>query len=151
MQFRLNLLQNLTLTHQQEKYELPYKYLAGYGLEVDRADSSNDPNGTVLRDGSWWEKDLFRAPFSFSTNYYQDSRTENFGLKFDYTSQITFNQLVKAGFQLQYWDMINNGVNSSYQANSFVARNGFADNYTAYPISFGFYLQDRFEFEGTNC
>lgn len=137
-----------TLTHQQEKYELPYKYLAGYGLEVDRADSSNDPSGSVLRDGSWWEKDLFRAPFSFSTNYYQDSRTENFGLKFDYTNQITFNQLIKTGIQIQYWDMFNNGVNSSYQANSFVARNGFADNYTAYPISFGFYVQDRFEFEG---
>src|SRR5690606_13102617 len=78
----------LTITHQQEKYELPFKYLAGYGLEVDRADSSNDPSGSVLRDGSWWEKDVFRAPFSFSTNYYQDSRTENYGLKFDFTSQL---------------------------------------------------------------
>lgn len=135
-------------THQQEKYELPFKYLAGYGLEVDRADSLNDLSGTVLREGTWWEKDYFRAPFSFSTNYYQDSRTENFGLKADYTNQITTNHLLKFGLNFNYWDMINNGVNSSFQANSFVARNGFADYYKAYPINFGFYLQDRMEYEG---
>jgi hypothetical protein len=138
----------LTLTHQQEKYELPFKYLAGYGLEVDRADSLNDPSGTVLREGSWWEKDYFRAPFSFSTNYYQDSRTENYGLKGDYTNQVTSNHLIKGGFTFNYWDMVNNGVNSSFQANSYVARNGFADYYKAYPINFGVYLQDRMEFEG---
>ena len=138
----------VTLTHQQEKYELPFKYLAGYGLEVDRADSSNDPSGTVLRDGSWWEKDVFRAPFSFSTNYYQDSRTENFGLKFDYTGQLDPSNLAKTGIGFQYWDMINNGVNSSFQANTYVARNGFADYYTAYPISVGGYVQDRMEYEG---
>ncbi len=138
----------MTLTHQQEKYELPFKYLAGYGLEVDRADSLNDPSGTVLLEGSWWEKDYFRAPFGFSTNYYQDNRTENFGIKADYTNQITSANLVKAGFNFVYWDMVNNGVNSSFQANSFVARNGFADYYKAYPINFGFYLQDRLEYAG---
>ncbi|NWF50228.1 MAG: TonB-dependent receptor [Ignavibacteriaceae bacterium] len=138
----------LTLTHQQERYEIPFKYLAGYGLEVDRADSLNDPSGTVLREGSWWEKDYFRAPFSFSTNYYQDSRTENFGLKLDYTNQLTFNQLIKSGVQINYWDMINNGVNSSFQANTFVARNGFADYYKAYPISIGAYIQNRMEYSG---
>lgn len=138
----------VTLTHQSEKYELPFKYLAGYGLEVDRADSLNDPSGTVLREGTWWEKDYFRAPFSFSTNYYQDSRTKNYGLKADYTNQITSNHLIKAGLNLNYWDMINNGVNSSFQANTFVARNGFADYYKAYPINLGVYIQDRMEFEG---
>ena len=44
--------------------------------------------------------------------------------------------------------MINNGVNSSFQANTYVARNGFADYYTAYPISMGGYVQDRMEYEG---
>lgn len=138
----------LTLTHQQEKYELPYKYLAGYGLEVDRLDSLTDRSGTVLREGSWWEKDYFRAPFSFSTNYYQDSRTESYGLKVDYTNQITSSNLLKAGLKIDYWDMINNGVNSSFQANSYVARNGFADYYTAYPINFSGYIQDKLEYEG---
>jgi len=138
----------MIFTHQNEKYELPFKYLAGYGLEVDRADSSLDPSGTVLREGSWWEKDYFRAPFSFSTNYYQDSRTENYGLKLDYTNQINSYHLLKTGVSFNYWDMLNNGVNSSFQANSFVARNGFADFYRAYPLSMGFYIQDRMEFEG---
>ena len=138
----------VSLTHQSERYELPFKYLAGYGLEVDRADSLNDPSGTVLREGTWWEKDYFRAPFSFSTNYYQDSRTENYGLKADYTNQITSNHLVKTGLNFSYWDMINNGVNSSFQANSFVARNGFADYYRAYPYNFAVYLMDRMEYEG---
>lgn len=138
----------LTVSHQQERYELPFKYLAGYGLEVDRADSLNDPSGTVLREGTWWEKDYFRAPFSFSTNYYQDSRTENFAVKADYTNQITSNHLIKAGLNFNYWDMINNGVNSSFQANSYIARNGFADYYKAYPFNLGVYFQDRMEFEG---
>ncbi len=138
----------LNLSHQQEKYEIPYQYLAGYGLEVDRVDSSGDASGTVLREGSWWEKDFFRAPFGFSTNYYQDSRTENFGLKGDYTNQISNTNLIKAGFQFYYWDMFNNGVNSSFQANSYVARNGFADYYKAFPINYSFYLQDKMEYEG---
>jgi hypothetical protein len=138
----------LNLSHQQEQYEIPFKYLAGYGLEVDRVDSSSDPTGTVLREGSWWEKDFFRAPFGFSTNYYQDSRTENFGIKGDYTNQISNSHLVKAGFQFYYWDLFNNGVNSSFQANSYVARNGFADFYQAYPINYSFYVQDKMEYEG---
>jgi hypothetical protein len=139
---------DLTVSHQKEKYEIPFRYLAGYGLEVDRADSSKDPNGSVLREGSWWEKDYFRAPFSFSTNYYQDSRTENFSVKFDYTNQIIPTNLLKAGFRVNYWDMINNGVNSSFQANSYVARNGFADYYKAYPINISGYFQDKMEYEG---
>lgn len=138
----------LNLSHQQEQYEIPYQYLAGYGLEIDRVDSSGDATGTVLREGSWWEKDYFRAPFGFSTNYYQDSRTENFGIKGDYTNQISNTHLVKAGFQFFYWDMFNNGVNSSFQANSYVARNGFADYYKAFPINYSFYLQDKMEYEG---
>jgi hypothetical protein len=138
----------VTLTHQNENYELPFKYLAGYGLEVDRLDSLKDPSGTVLREGSWWEKDYFRAPFGFSTNYYQDSRTENFGLKGDYTNQLNNSHLIKMGVFFNYWDMFNNGVNSSFQANSYVARNGFADYYKAYPYNIGLYLQDRMEFAG---
>ena len=139
---------DLTISHQKEQYEIPFRYLAGYGLEVDRADSSNDPSGTVLREGSWWEKDYFRAPFSFSTNYYQDSRTENFSVKLDYINQIIPTNLLKAGFIFNYWDMINNGVNSSFQANSYVARNGFADYYKAYPINAAMYFQDKMEYEG---
>ena len=136
------------ISHQNEKYQLPFKYLAGYGLEVDRLDSLNDPSGTILREGSWWEKDYFRAPFGFSTNYYQDSRTENIALKLDYTNQISFNQLLKTGIIFNYWDMVNNGVNGSFQANSYVARNGFAEYYKAYPINFGAYAQERMEYEG---
>ena len=44
--------------------------------------------------------------------------------------------------------MFNNGVNSSFQANSYVARNGFADYYKAFPINYSFYLQDKMEYEG---
>ncbi len=138
----------VNLSHQDEQYELPYRYLAGYGLEVDRLDSLNDDAGSVLREGSWWEKDYFRAPFGFSTNYYQDSRTKNIGMKADYTNQVSTSHLLKGGLRFYYWDMINNGVNSSFQANSYVARNGFADYYTAYPINFAIYAQDKMEFEG---
>lgn len=136
------------VSHQSESYELPYKYLAGFNMEVDRLDSLNDPSGTVLMRGSWWEEDYFRAPIGFSTNYYQDSRTENLGVKADYTSQINSANLIKAGAVVNYWDMLNNGVNSSFQANSYVARNGFADYYHAYPINLAAYAQDKMEYEG---
>lgn len=137
-----------TLYHQNEAYEIPYKYLAGYNMEVDRLDSLNDASGTVLREGSWWEKDYFRAPFGFSTNYYQDSRTENVSFKMDYTDQVTNDNLIKAGLYFNYFDLFNNGVNSSFQANSYVARNGFADYYHAYPINAAVYFQDKMEYEG---
>lgn len=146
--FNLDSFFDLTISHQQERFELPFKYLAGYGLEVDRLDSLNDASGSVLREGSWWENSYFRAPFSFSTNYYQDFRTDSYTLKFDYTNQISKNNLLKAGFRFNYLDMFNNGVNSSFQANSYVARNGFADYYRAYPIDGSFYIQDKMEYEG---
>ncbi len=139
---------DLTLSHQHESYEMPYRYLAGYGLEVDRLDSLNDPSGTVLKDGSWWMKDYFRDPFGFSTNYYQDSRTDIFALKFDYVNQISKAHLLKSGIRFHYLDMFNNGVNSSFQANTYVARNGFADYYRAYPIDAAFYIQDKMEYSG---
>ncbi len=139
---------DITLSHQKERYELPYKYLAGYGLEVDRLDSLNDPSGSVLKDGTWWMQDYFRAPFSFSTNYYQDSRTESYSLKGDYTNQFNKSNLLKAGVRFHYFDMFNNGVNSSFQANSYVARNGFADYSRAYPVDAAFYIQDKMEYSG---
>jgi hypothetical protein len=139
---------DIKLALKDESHELPYRYLAGYGLEVDRADSSTDPSGTVLREGSWWEKDYFRAPFSFSTNYYQDYRSNGIFMKSDYTNQINDVHLLKAGVKLDYVDVFNNGVNSSFQANSYVARNGFAEFYRGYPINYAAYVQDKMEFEG---
>ncbi len=139
---------DVNLSLKNESYELPYKYLAGYGLEVDRADSSNDPSGTVLREGSWWEKDYFRAPFSFSTNYYQDYRSNGFFFRSDYTNQISDVHLIKAGVKLDYVDVFNNGVNSSFQANSYIARNGFAEFYRGFPINYAAYIQDKIEVEG---
>ncbi|MBN1638894.1 MAG: TonB-dependent receptor, partial [Ignavibacteriales bacterium] len=136
------------LTHQTEKYELAYRYLAGFGMIVDRLDFYDDPNGTVLRNGPWWEDKYYFPPQSFSTNYYQDNRSNNWVLKSDYTSQISESNLFKAGINFSYFELFNNGVNSSFQPNSYVARNGFAEYYTAYPISLSAYVQDRMEYEG---
>ncbi|MBI9071055.1 MAG: TonB-dependent receptor [Melioribacteraceae bacterium] len=137
-----------TVSHQNEKYELPYKYLPGFGMEIDRLDSLNDPMGTILKDGIWWEKDYFFPPQSFSTNYYQDQRTENFAVKIDYSNQMNQTNFIKTGLSFTYWDMFSNGVNSSFQANSLVARNGFAEYYKAYPFNFAAYFQDKMEYEG---
>ncbi|MBN2572045.1 MAG: outer membrane beta-barrel protein, partial [Ignavibacteriales bacterium] len=136
------------LTHQTEKFELAYRYLSGFGMMVDRLDFYDDPAGSILRDGSWWEDNYFFSPQSFSTNYYQDNRSNNWVLKSDYTNQLNETNLLKTGLSLAYWELFNNGVNSSFQPNSYVARNGFAEYYTAYPISASFYIQDRMEYEG---
>lgn len=137
-----------TISHQQETYILPYEYLAGYGVEVDRLDSLNDPRGVILKDGVWWENNYFRQPFNFSTNYYQDNRTDHWSFSLDYTNQIIPTNLLKAGLRFYYWDMINNGVNSSFQANTYIVRSGFAEYYRAYPIGLAFYIQDKMEYEG---
>lgn len=135
-----------TLSHQTERYELPYKTLPSYNQQADRLDSLYDASGTVLKEGSWWDSQYFRGPFGFSTNYYQDSRTEHISLTADYTNQFTTAHLLKAGVRAFYWDMVNNGVNSSFQANTYVARSGFAEYYRAYPWSLSAYAQDKMEF-----
>ncbi|MFH0989361.1 MAG: carboxypeptidase-like regulatory domain-containing protein [bacterium] len=138
----------VTLAHQNEKYELPYEYVPGYLMEIDRLDSLRDVAGTVLKDGLWWDNAYFRPPFNVSTNYYQDNRTDHVSLSFDYTNQINQTNLLKMGGRFYYWDMVNNGVNSSYQANTYITRSGFAEYYHAYPISGSLYLQDKMEYAG---
>jgi hypothetical protein len=137
-----------TLAHQSERYELPYETLPGTGLEADRLDSLFDPRGVVLKDGLWWETDYLRGPFNFSTNYYQDNRTDHWSLTADYTNQIDKSHLVKTGVRLLSWAMVNNGVNSSFQANTYVVRSGFAEYYRAFPYTVSAYVQDKMEFAG---
>ncbi|MCX6137736.1 MAG: carboxypeptidase-like regulatory domain-containing protein [Ignavibacteriales bacterium] len=139
---------DITLAHQQERYELPYIYLPGYGQMIDRLDSAGDVNGTVLRNGTWWESNYFTVLERVSTNWYQDSRTETYSLKADYANQITQTNLLKTGIAAHYYDMQNTGVYGSYQANSFVARNGFAEYYRAYPVDVAAYVQDKMEYSG---
>ncbi len=138
----------VSLSHQSERYELPYRYLPGYGQMVDRLDSLNDPAGTILRAGTWWEDNYFTSLERVSTNWYQDNRTEIYSLRGDYAAQISETHFLKAGGSLHYFDMLNNGVYGSYQANSFVARNGFAEYYRGYPIDASVYIQDKMEYPG---
>ncbi len=137
-----------TISHQQEKYSLPYEYLPGWVSEVDRLDSAGDTRGTVLKDGIWWDNTYYRPLFNFSTNYYQDTRTDHWSFAVDYTNQINENNLIKTGARFYYWDMLNNGVNSSFLANTFLVRSGFAEYYRAYPFNVAFYIQDKMEYSG---
>lgn len=137
-----------TLSHQQEKYELPYEYLTGTGQMRDRLDSLYDPEGSVLLDGPWWESNYFSPLINVSTNYYQDTRTENVSFAVNYTNQVVDAHLLKAGVKLNYWDLFNNAVNSSFWSNTYVARSGYADYYHAYPFNLSVYLQDKMEYMG---
>ncbi|MBW7871886.1 MAG: TonB-dependent receptor [Ignavibacteriales bacterium] len=137
-----------TVTHLNEKYELPYEYLPSYSQQRDVLDSLNDPIGSILKPGAWWETQYFRAPDAFSTLYYQDTRTEYWAANIDFTSQFNQFNLFKAGFKFYYWDLYNNGVNSRFKANALVATNGVAEYYTAQPYNVAFYIQDKMEYEG---
>jgi len=136
-----------TISHQNEFVKLPYEFLISNTQEADKLDSLYDPRGSLLRTGQWWETGFYREPFNFSTNYYQDSRTNHYSASFDYNNIVKTNNF-KAGLKFYYWDLFNNAVNSSFQANSYVARSGYAEYYKAYPINAAFYLQDKMEFEG---
>lgn len=137
-----------TIAHQSEKYELPYEYLTGTATERDRLDSLNDTRGVILKDGVWWDSQYFRPLFNFSTNYYQDNRTDNLNISIDYSNQLWQTHLVKAGLRYVYWDMVNNGVNSSFLANTYVTRSGFAEYYHAYPWNLAAFIQDKIEGAG---
>lgn len=137
-----------TVSHQFEKYELPYEYLVGTVNARDRLDSLYDSQGSVLRDGPWWDTDKFRQLINASTNYYQDTRTDYWSFSFDYTNQFIPTNLIKTGIRIHYWDMINNAVNSSFSANTYLARAGFAEYYRAYPYNAAFYIQDKMEYSG---
>ncbi len=139
---------DIMVAHQQERYELPYIYLPSYSQIVDRLDSAGDVNGSVLRNGTWWESKYFTVLERVSTNWYQDSRTETYSFKTDYANQVTQTNLLKTGIAAHYYDMRNTGVYGSYQANSYVARNGFAEYYRAYPIDVAAYVQDKMEYSG---
>ncbi|MCF8435213.1 MAG: carboxypeptidase-like regulatory domain-containing protein [Ignavibacteriales bacterium] len=136
------------VSHQNEKYELPYLYLVTINSENDRLDSLGDPQGVVLKRGIWWESSYFRQLEAISTNFYQDYRAKNYNLKADYTNQVTQTNLLKAGMRLNYWDVFNNGVNSSFRANSYVAHYAVAEYYRAFPLDYSFYIQDKMEYEG---
>jgi len=146
--FDANSYMDVNLSHQQERYELPYIYLPGYSQIVDRLDSAFDASGSVLRNGTWWESNYYTGLERVSTNWYQDSRTETYSLKADYANQLSNSNLLKTGFAVHSYDMINTGVYGSYQANSFVARNGFAEYYRAYPVDIAAYFQDKMEYSG---
>jgi hypothetical protein len=137
-----------TISHQRETYELPYEWLPAYNQAKSSLDSMNDIQGYVLRPGAWYEGTYFREPFNVSTNYYQDNRTEHASVSTDYTNQINKEHLLKMGGRFYYWDMVNNGVNSSYQANTYIARSGFGEYYKAYPWYGSFYAQDKMELSG---
>jgi hypothetical protein len=146
--FNANSFLEISLAHQSERYELPFKYLPGYGQMVDRLDSLNDPSGTILRAGTWWEDNFFTSLERVSTNWYQDNRTEIYSLRGDFAYQINETNFIKAGAGAHYYDMLNNGVYGSYQANSFAARNGFAEYYRGYPVDASIYIQDKMEYSG---
>lgn len=136
------------ISHQKEDITLPYQFLISNTQDADKLDNEFDRNGSLLVEGSWWETMYYRQPFNFSTNYYQDSRANSYTATFDYTNQVLKTNMLKAGIKFNYWDLYNNAVNSSFQANTYVTRSGYAEYYHAYPINGAIYVQDKMEYEG---
>jgi len=107
---------------------------------------------SYLRDDVWsippgpWDEG-YRTVYSFTTLYGQDARTDAWSIYGDYTNQITPRLQIKAGFKFNYWDTYYNAV-SSFAANAFISRTGYAEYYKAYPFYIAGYAQSRFEYEG---
>jgi len=96
--------------------------------------------------GPWDES--YRTIFSFTTFNQQDLRTHMYSLMAHITSQVTSSYQLKAGMQAQYWDMFNSAVYSSFAANAFITRTGFAEYYKTYPYYVAAYAQNKLEYEG---
>ena len=137
-----------TATHQFEKYELPYRYLLSWNDQNDRLDGSNDVVGTILTRGDWWDQAYFMSYENIATDFFQDNRADSYTLKSDYSNQLNNFNFFKSGFQLNYSDLRNTGVTYNYKANAYVAQQGVAEHYTAFPLSGALYVQDKMEYEG---
>ncbi|HMK39078.1 MAG TPA: carboxypeptidase-like regulatory domain-containing protein, partial [Bacteroidota bacterium] len=72
--------------------------------------------------------------------YYEDNRINTWTVRGDITSQITFNQQLKAGFQGRF-HIINDIKRSSPVGY-------IEENYHVTPAEYGFYVQDRMEYSG---
>ena len=96
--------------------------------------------------GPWDES--YRTIYSFTTFNQQDLRTHLYSLDANFTLQITPKYQLKGGFQGSYWDLLNSAVYSSFAANAFITRTGFAEYYHAYPYYIAGYLQNKLEYEG---
>ncbi|MCU7495687.1 MAG: TonB-dependent receptor [Ignavibacteria bacterium] len=136
------------ITHQYEKYELPYRYLYTWNDEKDRLDSSNDASGILLTRGDWWDTEWYTGYENIATDFFQDNRSEQFSFSSDYSNQLTKSNYLKAGIRLNYWDLANTGVTYNFKANAFLTQQGVAEHYVAYPINAAVYFQDKMEYEG---
>lgn len=137
-----------TVSHQYEKYELPYKYLLTWYDKNDYLEGSNDKTGTLLVNGPWWQQEYFTKYENIATDFFQDNRSNSWTLSSDYSNQINNIHFLKAGLKLNYWDLRNSGVTYSFLAYAYVGNHGVAEHYEAYPINASFYLQDKMEFDG---
>jgi outer membrane receptor protein involved in Fe transport len=72
--------------------------------------------------------------------------------KFDFTSQVDFNNQIKAGFQLRYHDLSKIGRYSLLGVDAIDPRldyrKVFVENWDAKPTEFGAYVSDRMEYAG---
>ncbi|MGE5402139.1 MAG: TonB-dependent receptor [Ignavibacteriales bacterium] len=135
------------VTHQYEKYELPYKYLYTWNDERDRLDGSNDSTGILLTRGPWWDS-RFTYYENIATDFFQDNRSDQFSYSSDYSNQLTKSNYFKAGVRFNYWDLTNTGVTYNFKANAFITQQGVAEHYTAFPINAAIYMQNKMEYEG---
>ncbi|MCU7490109.1 MAG: TonB-dependent receptor [Bacteroidota bacterium] len=135
------------VTHQYEKYELPYKYLYTWNDEKDRLDGSNDTTGLLLTRGPWWDS-RFTYYENIATDFFQDNRSEQVSFSSDYSNQLTKSNYLKAGVRFNYWDLANTGVTYNFKANAFLTQQGVAEHYTAFPVNAALYFQDKMEYEG---
>lgn len=137
-----------TVSHQYEKYELPYRAMLTWYDQADYRENSTDTTGYLIAKGRWHDDTYFDNYENIGTDFYNDNRTDSWSLKADYTNQILKTNMLKTGFAINYWDLKNTAVTYNFLAYAYIGHQGMAENYKAYPINFSFYIQDKMEYEG---
>lgn len=80
---------------------------------------------------------------------YEQTRNNNTTAKLDFTSQVDFNNQIKAGFQLRYHDIAKLGRYSLLGVDNLDPRRKvFLEQWSTRPTEFGAYLSDRMEYAG---
>jgi hypothetical protein len=123
------------LTFNEDGDFLTFETKSEYDKYADKFFSSGPKNGPDLTGfGS--------PPYQLSGPglYYENTKVATNTLRFDATSQITYNHQLKAGAQIRMHEIKNIKRSSPV---------GFIEeNYEVKPAEYGFYLQDRIEYAG---
>ncbi len=81
----------------------------------------------------------YGSGLTWDRTYWSENKSTSYGVKFDIESQVNANHNVRTGVDLKYREIFNYDATDRY---------GYGENFTVFPNSGAFYVQDKMEYQG---